>query len=158
MRKETGQNHCLWHAYRWEPSMVVLWEAYQQLTETETDTYTQPLDWSWGPLWLNYGKEGDPVGREAVSTHLNPRELPETKPPTRSIPVLVWGPLHLCSWGLSGLALVVDDAFNPQEPWGPRERGGLVGWRMPSQRQGGGGMGWGTVGGGTGRGRATTGM
>jgi hypothetical protein len=28
-------------------------KSNKQLTETDTDTFTQPLDWSQGPLWLN---------------------------------------------------------------------------------------------------------
>ena len=27
----------------------------KQLTEKDTDTYTQPMDWRQGPLWLNLG-------------------------------------------------------------------------------------------------------
>ena len=33
----------------------------------------------------------DPIGRSAVSTNQDPRELPETEPPTRSIHRLVQG-------------------------------------------------------------------
>ena len=56
---------------------------YQQLTETEADTYSQPLDRDWGPIWKRYG-EGlkELKGTAAVSTNLDPSELPETKPKT----------------------------------------------------------------------------
>jgi hypothetical protein len=33
----------------WLPSE----KPYQQLTETDADTYIQLLDWGLGPLWLN---------------------------------------------------------------------------------------------------------
>ena len=54
------------------------------------------------------------------------RDLPETEPPTRSIQELVWGPWHICTRGLPGLASVGEDMLN-WETWGPRERGGQVG-------------------------------
>ena len=50
----------------------------KQLTETDADTYTQPMDRSWDPLLLNWGKleevkeEGEPIGRPAVSTNPDP--------------------------------------------------------------------------------------
>lgn len=29
---------------------------YQNLTETDADSYTQPFDWGWEILWKSYGK------------------------------------------------------------------------------------------------------
>jgi hypothetical protein len=52
--------------------MAVLWEAQQQLTETEADTYI---------LWMEQAEEeNDPI---VVSTNHVPWELPDTEPPTR---------------------------------------------------------------------------
>ena len=42
----------LWCSYRQEPSMAVLQEANQI-----ADSYTPPMDWSQGPLWLNKKKD-----------------------------------------------------------------------------------------------------
>lgn len=39
----------LCYAYRQEPSMPAFWKPNKQLTKMDTDTYTQPMDWS---LWL----------------------------------------------------------------------------------------------------------
>jgi hypothetical protein len=41
---------------------------------------------------------------------------------------VIWGPQHIYSRGLLGLDSVREDASNPQETWGSREWGGLVGW------------------------------
>jgi hypothetical protein len=51
----------------------------QPLTETDADTYCQPLDWAQGPLWNTYGRtkgvEGDcnPIGRTTVLTNWTPQ-------------------------------------------------------------------------------------
>jgi hypothetical protein len=58
--------------------------------------------------------ESYPTGRPTVSTNLDPRELPETEAPTRSIQWLVWIPWHKCSRGLLGQASV-GDVLNPWE-------------------------------------------
>ena len=58
-------------------------------------------------------EEVSPIGRPAVSTNPDPRELPETEPPTRSIHRPVLGPWHKYSRGLPGQALVGEDALNP---------------------------------------------
>jgi hypothetical protein len=59
--------------------------------------------------------EGDinPKGRPAVSTNSDPRELPETEQPTRSIQGSVKGHWHKYSRSLPGQALVGEDVFNP---------------------------------------------
>ena len=68
------------------------------------------------------GNEGDgnPIGRPTVSTNLDSWELPETKPPTKSICRLVRrhsSPLwHISSRGLPCLVSVGDDVPNPIEP------------------------------------------
>jgi hypothetical protein len=46
--------------------------------------------------------ENDPMGRPAASTYPDPRELPETEPPTRSTRRLVQGPWNKYSRGLPG--------------------------------------------------------
>jgi hypothetical protein len=101
---------------------------YQQLTDTDTDNYTHPLDWSQGSLcWIEEADgESGPIGRSTVSTNPDPRELLETELPTRSIHNPIWGRWYVYSRGLPGLALVGVDALKPQEPWSLREGGGLV--------------------------------
>jgi hypothetical protein len=69
--------------------MAVLRGAFQQLTETDADTYTHP----WTEVGDLYGGirerleeaegEGYPIGRPAVSTNPDPKELLETELPTR---------------------------------------------------------------------------
>ena len=54
------------------------------------------------------------------------------------------GPWHIYSRGLPGLASVGEDVPNPQETWGPRDRGFLL-WREHPFRNRGDGMEWGTV-------------
>lgn len=56
-----------------------------------------------------------------------------TEPPTRSIHRLVPGPWHICS---IGLASVGEDEPDPQETWGPREGGGLLGGRSTLRGKG----------------------
>ena len=49
----------------------------QQLTGTDADTYSQPLEWShfpygWIRAWMEKTEEeGDPIGKPAVSTNLD---------------------------------------------------------------------------------------
>jgi hypothetical protein len=109
-----------------------------------------PYGWIRGTIKEAEG-DGDPKGKPAVSMNSDPFELPETEPPTRQN---TWTgskpPAHIqqrTAWsGFSG-----KDAPNPQETWGPREGWGLV-VGGHSLGDGGGGMGWGTVGRGTRRG------
>jgi hypothetical protein len=75
-------------------------------------------------------REIDPIGRPAVSTNPDPRELSDTEPPTRSIHRLVQGPWHICTRGLPGLASVGEDTLNHQKIWG-LEEGGMAGWGGP---------------------------
>lgn len=42
----------------------------------------------------------NPIGRLAISTHSDPRGLPETEPPNRCIQEPIWGPKHNYSRGL----------------------------------------------------------
>ena len=68
---------------------------YQQLTETDTDTYTQRTPNHSTEVGDPYGGirgrveeaegEGDSIGRPAVSTDPDPWELPETELPTKTI-------------------------------------------------------------------------
>ena len=51
-------------------------------------------------------RESHPIERPTVSPNPDSRELPETEPPTRSIQWPVWGPWHIHSWYLPGLASV----------------------------------------------------
>jgi hypothetical protein len=60
-------------------------KLYQQLTETDTYTYSQPLDLCRRVGGRIEGVEGtgNPVERPTGSTDLDPWRLPETKPPTK---------------------------------------------------------------------------
>ena len=55
----------------------------------------------------------DTIGTPAVLINSDPRELPETEPPTRSIHRLARGHWHKYSRGLSGEASVGEDMLNP---------------------------------------------
>jgi hypothetical protein len=83
----------------------------------------------WGIYRAFIGLRTSPLkklkGRAMVCTNPDPMELPETEPPTRSIHRFIWGSWHICSRGLSGLALVGEDALNPGETLRPEGR------RMP---------------------------
>lgn len=57
--------------------------------------------------------QGDPIGRQAILTNPDTRELPETEPPTGQHTWAVRGSRHIYNQGLSGLASVGDDALNP---------------------------------------------
>jgi hypothetical protein len=140
---------------------------YQQLTETDADTYSH-----WTVLRDPYGSitgrtegsesDGNPNGITTASTNLDPSELPETKPPTKEHTWVSPWP-NTCSRGLSCLFSMGEVMSNPIETRCPRERdagrsrdeGGWVheGWGRdgvaPSQRERGEGMGWKTLGGGT---------
>jgi hypothetical protein len=59
--------------------------------------------------------EGDPIGRPAVSTNLDPRDLSDTEPPTRQYTPADMRSQHIYSRGLPGLASVREDALNPRE-------------------------------------------
>jgi hypothetical protein len=59
--------------------------------------------------------EENPIGRIAVSTNWDLRELSETELPTRSVNGLVRGPWHIYSRDLPDLASVGEDEFNPGE-------------------------------------------
>jgi hypothetical protein len=55
----------------------------KQLTETEADTYI--CSEVGGPCDLireEFEEEGDPIGKSAVSTNLNPQYLSDNEPPT----------------------------------------------------------------------------
>jgi hypothetical protein len=60
------------------------------------------------------GPQGDdnPKGRPAMSTNLNPWELPETEPPIKDHTGLVQGPWHIRSRGLPCLASVEEYVYN----------------------------------------------
>jgi len=121
-------------AYRQEPGIAVLWESLRA-ADWDRSRYLHPNHWT--EVGDPYGwirgrveeteRESDLIGRPAVSTNPDPRELWDTEPPTRSIEGLVWSPWHICSRGLLHLTSVGEDVLNPWETWGPRERGDLVG-------------------------------
>ena len=59
--------------------MAAFQEAHKQLKEPDAGAYTQPVERSWGPLWLKLGRKGwkklrcvTPIGRPIVSTNLDP--------------------------------------------------------------------------------------
>ena len=85
-------------AYRQELSSE---RHYQQLNETDADTYIQPLNLSQGSYSWGRGKteeaqgERDPIGRPTVSTNPEPRELSETELPTRNIHFPFREPWHI---------------------------------------------------------------
>lgn len=58
-------------------------------------------------------REIDPIGRPKVATSPDPRELPETEPPTNSIRRLVCGLWQICSRGWLDQASVGEDVNNP---------------------------------------------
>lgn len=119
----------LWCAYRWDPTWLSFERSYQELTETDTDTYIQPLDWSPGSLRLNWGKHwgswrnGRLTGRPAVSTNLGPRE---SKSPSRSVQGVLPGLLHITNKGLAGAALLGEVELNTADTWGCREGESLL--------------------------------
>ena len=69
----------------WLPSE----RSNKQLKESDADTSSQPMDRSWGPLWLNWGKlkeaeeESIQMGSPAVSIDLDPLDFSDTEPPTK---------------------------------------------------------------------------
>ena len=66
-------------------------------------------------MWIEESEgEGNPLGRSAVSTNLDPRELAETEPQTKCTKGWSEDP-DTCSRGLLGLASVGEDAPNPRE-------------------------------------------
>jgi hypothetical protein len=126
----------LWCACRQEPSLAVLWDVLPA-PDQGRHGYLYPIIGlkSDNPMvelekWLKKLKGwsgGDPIGRPAISTNLDPRLLQETESPT-------WehtgaGPRHLqhiYSRGLPGLVLVSEDVSNSPGTWSPREGGSLV--------------------------------
>jgi hypothetical protein len=93
------------------------------------------MDRNQGPLWLNYGKAGTgwggcvPIRRPAVSTSLKPEISQTLSHQPGSIHQPIWRPQHIYCRGLLSMALVKEDTPNPQETWGSREWGYLMGWR-----------------------------
>jgi hypothetical protein len=75
-------------------------------------------------------EKGSPIGRPAVSTNPDRWDLLDTEPPTRQHTLADIRPGHIYSRGLSGLASVGENVPNSGETWGPREWGGLAGWRL----------------------------
>jgi hypothetical protein len=85
-----------WHYY-WCYGMLInrslAWlpseRPNKQLRESDADIYTQPMDRSQWPCgWIREKleeaeEEGDPIGRPAVSTNLDPQDCSNTEPPTR---------------------------------------------------------------------------
>jgi hypothetical protein len=141
----------LWCAYKWEPDMAVLWEALPEADWDRCRYLHSTIGLKFGTPMVELGetevrdpygwirrrieeaeKKSDPIGRPADSTNPDPRELPGPEPPTRRIQ-LIQDPWHIYS---RGLALVRDDVLNPQNPWGPREWGGLLGEEHPLRDKG----------------------
>jgi hypothetical protein len=65
----------------------------QILTPNHRTEVGDPYSWI-GEGLKKLSREGDPIGRPTDSANPDSRELPETEPPTRKIPGLVWGPWH----------------------------------------------------------------
>jgi hypothetical protein len=110
-------------ACRQEPSIAVLWEAQPSSWLRQMQILTYPGGDPYGRVSGRFGGpqgDGNPTGRPAVSTNLNPWQLPETKLTPKSIHGLVQGPRHLCSRGLPCLASVGQDAPNSAEAWSTR--------------------------------------
>jgi hypothetical protein len=107
----------LWCAYRQEPSMIALWEA-QPAAEWDRGRYLHPTielksrKYGWiGGRIEEAQRERNPIGRSAVSTNSDPRELPVTETPTKSMHRSVQGPWHKYSRDLPGQASVGEDAL-----------------------------------------------
>jgi hypothetical protein len=137
----------LWCAFRQEPSMAALWEA-QQATERQMQILI-PNQWreAGEPSgWIRKRpeeaeEEGNLIGRPAVSTSLDPRDLSDTEPPIRQHTLADMRPQHIFSRGLPGLATVREEAPNLGEtPEAPGSRdvwwGGGRGVETSSWRQG----------------------
>ena len=134
--------------------MAALWEA-QQAADLRQSRYLNPTTGLKSGIpcgWIKerleeVEEEGDPIGRPAVSTNLDPRDLSDTEPPTRQHTLAGLRPqthTYMYRGGLPGLDSMGEDAPNPRETWGPREWGGLGGG-ISTWRQSGGGMEWGNV-------------
>jgi hypothetical protein len=85
---------------------------YQQLNETDADTYCQALESYRRVRGRTEEAEGDgnPIRRPTVSTNLDPWGLPGTKPPTKG---LAWDPWHISIREQPCLASVGKDVPNP---------------------------------------------
>jgi hypothetical protein len=90
-----------------------------------------PCDWigGWGML-EEAEEEGQPHGKtSSLNWPRPPRSLRHLRCLTRqqpgSIHQMIWGPQHIYSRGLPGLASVREDVPNPGETWDPREWEGL---------------------------------
>jgi hypothetical protein len=72
-----------------EPEIAVSWEALLELTNTESDAHSHPLDWEQGPQWTSWGKDWrrwrglQPHRKNNNIKQPDPPELPGTKPPNR---------------------------------------------------------------------------
>lgn len=101
----------------------------QLLTETDEETHCQTLDWGQGPLWKSWGKVKGPKGdrnspeRPTVSTNLDPWELLQTEPPSKSIHGLDRDLQHICIRGLLYPASVGEHVLNPAKIWCSRVTG-----------------------------------
>jgi hypothetical protein len=132
-----GLWHCYWYcgvladrSLAWLPSE----RPNKQLKESDADTSTQPMAWSPGPLWLNWGKAGRRWGGGQVTPWVQQSPLTWTPKISRTLShqpgcrhQLLWYPRHIYSRGLPGLASVREDAPNPRETWDPRDCRGLMG-------------------------------
>jgi hypothetical protein len=86
----------LLYAYKVGPVMTAL-QNVQQAAERVTcrclhPTNGQKLLTPVAELGKEAEEEGDPIGRPAVSTNLEPWDLSDAEPPTRPIHQLIWGP------------------------------------------------------------------
>jgi hypothetical protein len=79
--------------------------------------------WAWTRKKLEEAEEeGNPIGKPAVSTNLNPWDLRHWGHEPGSTYELVWSPRHICNGVLPSLDSVL------WETWDPREWGSLVAW------------------------------
>ena len=112
-----GINAC--HYYSMMCLQTGVWHDCPLRSPTDWDRcrYTQPevgepYSWIKGRT-EEAERESKAIRRSAFSTNPDPREFPETEPPTRIMNRLLWGPWHVHSWGLPSLASV-GDVLNPE--------------------------------------------
>jgi hypothetical protein len=98
----------------------------QILTSNQWSEAGDPCDWI-RKRQEEAEEEGDPIGRPAVSTKLDPEISQTLNHQPGSIQELARGP-DTYSRGLPGLASMREDGPNHWENWGPREWGGLAGY------------------------------
>jgi hypothetical protein len=116
----------------WLPSMrpIKQLSQVQILTSNQWTEVGDPCDWIRERL-EEAEEEGDPIGRPAVSTNLDPQYLPDIETTTRQPTGAGLRPQPIYSRGLPGLASVRENVPKLGETWGSRECGGeKSSWRQ----------------------------